>query len=134
MRFRVLFLLFGFCIPGAAEVGVRVLLGITDKQAAKWDGSASIDRGRITKTDPWRFSKEDEILGESSWKASTAPLMTRTAAEAKTVVDNGVILWLTGEDENSTVQDEDRARGLQRAPGDIPYGKFATCAGRAGGH
>ena len=63
MRPTALFLLFGFCVPGMAEVGVRVLFGVTDKDPAKWDGSATVDHGKITKTDPWRFSKEDDILG-----------------------------------------------------------------------
>src|ERR1700722_16851272 len=104
MRATAFFLTLGLCVPATAEVGVRVLLGVTDKEATKWDGSASVDLGRITKTDPWRFSKEDLILGASSWKASTAPVMNRTTAEAKSVVDNGVVLWLSGEDEHSTVQ------------------------------
>jgi hypothetical protein len=120
-----LLLLFGVCAPGMAEVGVRVLLGISDKQAAKWDGSASIDRGRITKTDPWRFSKEDEILGANAWKASTAPLMTRTAGEDKSVVDNGVILWLSDEDENGTVRITTAQGDFSVRLGDIPYGTFA---------
>src|SRR5580704_4495005 len=85
-------------IPVRGEVGIRVILGITDKEPAGWDGSASVDRGRITKIDPWRFSKEDEILGGSSWKASTRQLMVRTATEARPVVSNGIILWLSGED------------------------------------
>src|SRR5580692_1170320 len=124
MRPAALFLILGLCVPAAAEVGVRVLLGVTDKDPAKWDGSATVDRGRITKTDPWRFSKEDEILSASSWKASTAPLMTRTAAEAKSVVDNGVILWLSGEDENSTVRITTAQGDFSVRLGDVPYGKF----------
>jgi hypothetical protein len=112
-----------------ADVGVRVLLGVTDKEAAKWDGSATVDRGRITKTDPWRFSKEDEILGESAWKASTAPVLNRTAAEAKSVVDNGVILWLSGEDENSTLQIKTAQGDFSVRLADIPYGKFQHALG-----
>ncbi len=112
------------CVPGTAEVGVRILFGVTDKQSAKWDGSATVDRGSITKTDPWRFTKEDEILSKNSWKASTAPLMTRTPAEAKPVVDNGVVLWLTGEDENSAIQVKTAQGDFTVRLADIPYGKF----------
>src|SRR5580693_993565 len=121
MRAIAFFLLCGLSIPATAEVGVRVLLGVTDKEAAKWDGSASVDHGRIVKTDPWRFTKEDEILGERSWKASTALVMNRTAAEAKSVVDNGVILWLSGEDENSTVAIKTAQGDFSVRLGDIPY-------------
>ena len=42
-------------IPGRAEVGIRAVLGITDKEPAKSDGSANIGRGRIARIDPWRF-------------------------------------------------------------------------------
>jgi hypothetical protein len=52
MRPTVLILLFSLAVPSMADVGVRVLFGVTDKQPAKWDGSATVDRGRITKTDP----------------------------------------------------------------------------------
>ena len=51
----LLVLLLGTCLPGRAEVGVRVLLGLMDREATKWDGSASVDRGKIAKVDPWRL-------------------------------------------------------------------------------
>ncbi len=122
--YPLLLLLIAFAAPGTADVGIRILLGVTDKEAAKWDGSATVDRGRITRTDPWRFTKEDEILGVGSWKASTAPVMNRTAAEAKSVVENGVILWLSGEDETSNVSIATAQGNFSVRLADIPYGKF----------
>src|SRR5579863_7128448 len=120
----VLALLCAMSIPGHAEVGIRVLLGVTDKEAAKWDGSASVDRGRITRIDPWRFSKEDEIIGTNSWKASTRQVMVRTATEAKPVVSNGVILWLSGEDESTEIKLTTAQGDFRLRLSDLPYGKF----------
>jgi hypothetical protein len=45
-------------------VGVRVLLGKMDRQPQKWDGSASVSRGRIRRVDPWHFGKDDEIQAD----------------------------------------------------------------------
>ena len=111
-------------IPVHAEVGIRVILGITDKEPAKWDGSASVDRGSITRIDPWRFSKEDEILGDS-WKASTRPLTVRTATEARPVVSNGIILWLSGEDESTEIKLKTAQGDFSLRLSDLPYGKFS---------
>jgi len=111
-------------IPIRAEIGIRVILGITDKEPARWDGSASVDRGRITKIDPWRFSKEDEILGKNSWKASTRQLTVRTATEARPVVSNEIILWLSGEDESTEIHLKTVQRDFSLRLSDLPYGKF----------
>jgi hypothetical protein len=118
-------------VPVRAEVGIRVVLGITDKEPAQWDGSASVDRGRITRIDPWRFSKEDEILGQNSWKVSTRPLTVRTPAEARPVVSNGIILWLSGEDENTEIKLKTAQGDFSLRLSDLPYGKFGhALAGR----
>ena len=52
-----LLLLFSFQIHAA--IGVRLLLGVTDRAEAKWDGSVSAERGRILSIDGWRFEGED---------------------------------------------------------------------------
>src|SRR5580693_6528519 len=89
-----------------AEVGVRVLLGLMDREGKKWDGTASIDRGKIAKIDPWRFGKDDEIAADGSWKISTAPVLSFLSLiqrQTPPVGPNGVILWISGEDENSQI-------------------------------
>ena len=116
-------------IPVRAELGIRVLFGVTDKESAKWDGSVSVDRGRITRIDPWRFNNEDQILGENSWKVSTRPLMVRTAAEARPVVSNGVILWLSGEDESTEIKLKTAQGDFSLRLSDLPYGKFGHALG-----
>ncbi len=114
-------------VPARADVGVRVLLGLMDREGKKWDGSASIDRGRITKVDPWRFGKDDEIAGDGSWKLSTAPVLSflhLVQRQTPPVGPNGVILWLSGEDEASEINVK-TARGIFSFKlADLPYGKF----------
>jgi len=123
----LLVLLLGACLPGHAEVGVRVLLGLMDREATKWDGSAAVDRGKIAKIDPWRFGKDDAIQADGSWKISTAPVLSflhLVQRQTPPVGANGVILWLTGEDENTAIKVQTAKGSFSFRLGDLPYGKF----------
>jgi hypothetical protein len=128
MRKYVLALLIVSTIPVHAEIGVRILLGLTDTDNTKWDGSVTVDRGRITKLDPWRFGKNDDFTGDTSWKASTAPVLSflhLIARQKAPIGANGVIVWLSGEDESSEVKVHTAQGDFSVRLGDIPYGKFA---------
>ena len=114
-------------MPLRADVGVRVLLGLMDREGKKWDGSASIDRGKIAKIDPWRFGKDDEIATDGSWKISTAPVLSflsLIARQTPPVGPNGVILWLSGEDETSEISVKTARGSFSFRLADLPYGKF----------
>jgi hypothetical protein len=116
-----------FILPLRADVGVRVLLGLMDRTGNKWDGSASVDRGRIAKVDPWRFGKDDEIAADGSWKLSTAPVMSflhLVQRQTPPVGPNGVILWLSGEDESSEITVKTPRGAFSFKLADMPYGKF----------
>ena len=56
-----------------AAVGVRVLLGLSDKAATKWDGGVSARGARIVSLEPWRFEGGDDITG-NQWRISTHPI------------------------------------------------------------
>jgi len=56
--------------------GVRLLLGVTDTEPARWDGQAKLTAGEIRKIDPWRFRPGDAVLEPSGWKTSSHPLQT----------------------------------------------------------
>jgi hypothetical protein len=71
-----LFLSFGFCLNASAQIGVRVLLGLTDESSNVWDGSITAEGAQITRLDPWRFGKTDEIHPDNSWKISTAEVLS----------------------------------------------------------
>jgi hypothetical protein len=40
---------------------VRVMLGVSDEASSNWDGSVTADGASITRLDPWRFGKDDQI-------------------------------------------------------------------------
>ncbi len=53
-------------LPAQAAVGVRLLLGVTDSESAKWDGSVAAKGARITSIEPWRFDTGDALLSAGS--------------------------------------------------------------------
>ena len=55
-------------LTASAQIGVRVLLGVTDEASVNWDGSVTADGARVTRLDPWRFGKDDELNPDNSWK------------------------------------------------------------------
>jgi hypothetical protein len=110
-----------------ADVGVRILLGISDENPATWDGSATVTSGKITRLDPWRFGKDDSINADGSWKISTAPVLSflhLVERRKPPVGSNGVIVWLTGEDENTQVRVQTAQGNFNIRLGDLPYGQF----------
>ena len=100
-----------FSLPTlASDIGVRIRFGLTDKTPTKWDGIISVSPGAIERIDGWRFEDGDEVHDTTGWKASTRSLTVRRSNNAKkagkgkggnaNMADNGVILLLTGVNEN----------------------------------
>src|SRR5213593_340111 len=54
----------------AEDLGIRLVLGLTDTTQNTWDGSAESSGARISSIEPWRFEAADRIDG-SSWRCST---------------------------------------------------------------
>ena len=108
-------------------VAVRILLGVTDKEPTRWDGSVSARGAKISGIDSWRFEQPDAISG-NSWKASTRPARLFGGAiqfdlPAVPVVPNGVIVLLSDHAPNGEL-------AVSTAPGnftvrlaDLQYGK-----------
>src|ERR1700687_606034 len=55
------------------QLSVRVLLGTTDTQSVKWDGSLQAEGASILSLEPWRFEGADSISG-ATWQVSTHPV------------------------------------------------------------
>ena len=118
----------------AADVGVRLRFGLTDKAPTKWDGTIAVMPGKIERLDGWRFEATDEIQGTTGWKASTHPLSVRRSNNAKktagvrggdgNIADNGVILLLTDVNESSVVRVKTAQGDFYFKLADIAYGKF----------
>src|SRR5262245_29933225 len=98
----------------AADVGVRIRFGLTDKMPTKWDGTVSVSPGTVERIDGWRFQDGDEVQGTTGWKASSRALSVRRANNPKkapkarggagNMADNGVLLLLTEVSDASVVK------------------------------
>ena len=110
--------------PAQAAVGVRILLGLTDTASAKWDGSVTARGATISSIEPWRFEPEDKISGHD-WKISTHEirLFGGQIRPQTPFVANGVIVFLTGESNSSTLQVKTAQGDFTVALSDIPFGK-----------
>jgi hypothetical protein len=114
-------------LPAQAQIGVRVLLGVTDEAAVTWDGSVSADGASITRLDPWRFGKEDEIKDDGSWKISTRPVLSffhLVLHMTPPIGDNGVIVWLSEDNPNAQIKVKTVQGNFAFRLSDIPYGRF----------
>lgn len=118
----------------AADVGVRIRFGLTDRSPTKWDGTLSVAPGQVERIDGWRFQATDEVQGTKGWQASTRPLSMRRSNNPKkagkgkggsgNMADNGVILLLTGVNENSTVKVKSAQGDFEFKLSEISYGRF----------
>jgi hypothetical protein len=144
MKIRVCLLMaaLGLAAESQAAVGVRLLMGLTDKSSVKWDGSVAATGAKVTKLDPWRFDYEtvsegslatDHFTGGDSWQMSThRPRAFSARGLGAPIVPNGVIVWLDGESEAAELQVKTAQGSFSVRLADIPYGKNqALLDGRA---
>src|SRR5438552_16446674 len=67
----------------AAEVGVRVRFGLTDKEPETWNGTVSVKPGKVAALSGWRFEQGDHANGTESWVASTRPVVVALRTNAQ---------------------------------------------------
>src|SRR5438874_13204205 len=89
-------------------VGVRILLGLTDTDVTKWDGSVTARGAQITSVEPWRFEGQDAIQG-NSWTASSHGIRLfggggQFGLQQAPHVANGVIVRLAGAPTDAELQ------------------------------
>ncbi|MCB1123263.1 MAG: hypothetical protein KJT03_17035, partial [Verrucomicrobiae bacterium] len=136
MKCFLLFLLtvISTCSVHSAEVGVRIRFGLTDRKPTEWDGSLSVSPGKIESLEGWRFEATDRVVGNNSWKASSRSLTTRRSNNANkraggrstrgNMADNGLILLLTGVNENSVVKVKTDQGNFDFKLTDVGYGNY----------
>lgn len=118
----LLFSLLAAGFQAQAAVGVRLILGVTDKQPVKWDGSVSARNARITSLEPWRFMQDDSISG-TSWRVSTHPaLLFGSRGRRPQVVANGVVVYLADERGNAELDVTTAQGNFIVRLSDIPFG------------
>src|SRR5258707_10277970 len=90
-----------------SKTGVRILLGLTDRESTTWDGSVTARGGRITTVEPWRFDAQDALLTDNAWKCSTHPPRLFGGGQQQQligVVANGIMVWLDSDDASTELE------------------------------
>ena len=130
-QLRVLSVLL-MCAAAQAAVGVRLVVGLTDREQTKWDGSVTARDARITAIEPYRFDADDAILAGNAWKMSThhARVFAAQLVAGAPFTGNGVIVWLDGERESAELAVKTAQGEFALRLADIPYGKRAHALDR----
>src|SRR5579862_5260589 len=110
------------------EVGIRILLGVTDEKTTKWDGSVTVRGAEVRAIEPWRFEPEDSING-SSWKIAThAARLFNNGSQmglfSPVIVPNGVIVRISNNTPNIELAVKTAQGNFAIKLADLPYGKF----------
>ena len=131
-----LFLFSAAWAQNGAGTGVRILLGATDTESVRWNGSVTARGAQVTAVEPWRFEGQDAILTGNSWRASTHAIRLfgnggQFGLTRPPHVANGVIVRLSSGNPDVEVQVNTEQGNFGIRLADIPYGKMqAALAGR----
>ncbi|MDR3722734.1 MAG: DUF3604 domain-containing protein [Candidatus Acidoferrales bacterium] len=103
----------------ADDIGVKIRLGITDKEATDWSGTVTVAPGNVSVIDGWRFFQQDKANGTTGWTCRTRPNAQAAARRSNNpakeqnrkpdapvtlpISDNGVLINFTGVTEDSKV-------------------------------
>src|SRR6476659_4369339 len=85
------FLFLAVHVTSAAEVGVRIRFGLTDKEPEVWNGTVSVKPGKVAAISGWRFEQGDHANGTEGWTASTRQIsgaLRTNAQKAKAAAQN----------------------------------------------
>lgn len=123
---KTLAVLFAIGSALQAAVGVRVVLGLTDRTETKWDGSVTAQGGRVTAIEGWRFEQGDQVTG-TSWAASTHRIRLFGGGRQgqPPFTANGIVAWIDGESESTVLSFQTAQGNFSVKLADIPFGKRA---------
>ncbi len=126
----------------ADDIGLRLRVGLNDKEATDWSGTVTVAPGRVTLISGWRFAQQDKEDGTTGWSCRTRPTVLdnkrrsnnpqkeqpRNAAAATSLPmsDNGVLLAFADVNEDSRVTIKTVHGEFAFAFADLPNGKIAT--------
>lgn len=127
----------GVAAPGRGdEVGLKIRFGVGDKQPTKWDGSVSTSEGKVGWVSGWRFEAMDAVKGTDGWTASTRrtanqrrsnnPARAAGSRSAAPVLDNGVIVGLSGVTDGTRVEVKTEQGEFSFTIGELAYGTVLT--------
>ena len=103
----------------ADDIGVKIRLGIMDKEATDWSGTVTVTPGSVSLIGGWRFVQQDKVDGTTGWSCRTRPNVQAAARRSNNpakeqnrkpdapvtlpISDNGVLISFTGVTEDSKV-------------------------------
>jgi hypothetical protein len=129
MTIRCIALLIAAGLAARAQrpISIRILLGVTDEEAVRWDGTIQAQGGQITSLEPWRFEGADGISGHTWHMAThaarlfsgTTPVSTRGTNQ---FVPNGLIVNLSAPDENTELRVTTAQGDFAFRVNDLAYG------------
>lgn len=124
----------------ADDIGVRLRLGLEDKESTDWSGTVAVAPGSVTLISGWRFVQADKVDGTAGWSCRTRPVVldqkrrsnnpqkqqARKAATSLPIGDNGVMISFTGVSEDSRVTIKTPKGEIAFAFSEVPNGKIVT--------
>ena len=120
-RKLALLLLLSSFLLNAEDLGVRILLGLTDTSSTSWSGSVTAQEAAISGIEPWRFEGSDAILTGNSWNCQTHPGRFQGTGTMP-VVANGVIVRLKDGDSAASISVSTVQGSFTIALSEIPFG------------
>src|SRR5262249_18756420 len=116
-----------------SAVTFRVLLGLDDKQPAKWDGKVEVSGGEVVSIQGWRFADTDSTDYKSTWKASTHPGPPPAGRAARaagmrqgSVQENGVLIAVRLSSEGAKFNITTAQGNFAFAAQEVPLGESKT--------
>ncbi len=122
----------------ADDIGLRLRLGVHDKEATDWSGTIAVAPGKVTLISGWRFAQTDKPDGTAGWSCRTRPTaldkvrsnnpqqqQKRAAATALPMSDNGVLLSLADVTEDSQITVKLATGEIVFKIADVPFGKIS---------
>ena len=111
--------------------GVRILLGIGDTQATRWNGNVTARGAQIASLEPWRFEGQDALLPGNAWRMQVHNIRLfggggQFAMRNLPWVPNGVIVRLSNANPDTSLHVETLEGNFDVRLSDIPYGKDQT--------
>ena len=112
----------------APGTGVRILFGVGDTQASKWNGGVTAQGAQIASIDPWRFEGEDAVLPGNRWQLQLHTVRLfggggQFGINRLPFVANGVIVRLSNANGDTSLHVETLEGNFDLRLSDIPYGK-----------
>jgi hypothetical protein len=133
--------LLAVAVPSQAAVAVRVLLGVGDQAETDWSGGIAAQGAALAAVEPWRFDGSDAMLPGNRWKmtsrrirlfgaAATPPAANAPRLQFAPITPvnrpfsaNGIVVLLTGETENSSLEVRTPRGDFSVRLSEIPYGQ-----------